>query len=72
MGRRGRCPVAQGTRHAVGPTRISFSDSLSEQHVCEKDPESSTLPEANQAVHPGNHLVWNRPRNSCTGVTRSL
>jgi len=24
----GRYPVAQGTPHAVGPTRISFSDSL--------------------------------------------
>jgi len=27
-GLRGRCPVLQGTPHAVGPTRISFSDSL--------------------------------------------
>jgi len=27
-GRRGRGPVAQGTPHAGGPTRISFSDSL--------------------------------------------
>jgi len=27
-GRLGRCPVAQGTQHAVGPPRISFSDSL--------------------------------------------
>jgi hypothetical protein len=26
--------------------------------------ESSTLPEANRAVCPGRHLVWNRPRNS--------
>jgi len=24
----GRCPVDQGTPHAVGPTRIIFSDSL--------------------------------------------
>jgi len=27
-GRLGRCPVDQGTRHAVGPTRIICSDSL--------------------------------------------
>jgi len=27
-GRLGRCPVSQGTPHAVGPTRIIFSDSL--------------------------------------------
>ena len=27
-GRLGRCPVSQDTRHAVGPTRIIFSDSL--------------------------------------------
>jgi len=27
--------------------------------------KSSTLPEANRAVRSGEHLVWNRPRNSC-------
>jgi len=27
-GRLGRCPVDQGTPHAVGPPRIIFSDSL--------------------------------------------
>jgi len=27
-GLRGRCPVSQGTPHAVGPTWISFSDRL--------------------------------------------
>jgi len=24
--------------------------------------KSSALPEANRAVYPGDHLVWNRPR----------
>jgi hypothetical protein len=27
-----------------------------------KKMKSSALPEANQAVYPGEHLVWNRPR----------
>jgi hypothetical protein len=31
----------------------------------DKDRESSALPEANRAVHPDEHLFWNRPRTSC-------
>ncbi|MFP4441398.1 MAG: hypothetical protein ACLFVO_29565, partial [Chloroflexaceae bacterium] len=47
----GRCPVSQGTQHAVGPTRIIFSDSLSQKNsqrefFCEKERGSSALPEA--------------------------
>jgi|GEM_PF-2390427 len=30
----GHCPVDQGTPHAVGPTRIIFSDSLSALLAC--------------------------------------
>jgi len=45
-GRLGRGPVSQGTPHAVEPTHISFSDSLSEQPVCEKDPGYFALPDA--------------------------
>jgi hypothetical protein len=38
------------------------------QHFCEKETISSALPEANRAIRPGEHLIWNRPRNACRGA----
>jgi len=39
---------------------LSFSQKNSQsEFFCEKDRESSALPEANRAVHQDEHLIWN-------------